>query len=152
MFSAVVVPLKKLFQESCWSKLIGMLLFQMRLITSGNLSLMILRVSEIELPRSLLSNTQRDKIRRVELHGFSDAGKVAYGAKVYIRIETDDGFSSSLVASKSRLTPLKEETVPHLELLGALLLAELITSVRNALKSLIKVDWINCWSDSQIFL
>ena len=109
-------------------------------------------VSEIELPRSLLSNTQRDKIRRVELHGFSDAGKVAYGAKVYIRIETDDGFSSSLVASKSRITPLKEETVPHLELLGALLLAELITSVRNALKSLIKVDGINCWSDSQIFL
>ena len=38
-----------------------------------------------------------------------------------------------LMASKTRVAPLKPQTVPRLELLGALLLARLMTSVKCAL-------------------
>ena len=39
-----------------------------------------------------------------------------------------------LVASKSRVAPVKELTIPRLELLAALALARLITHVKEALE------------------
>ena len=109
-------------------------------------------VSEIEFPRCLLAEIERDDIKSVELHGFSDASKIAYGANVYLRIETSNGNSSHFISSKTRIAPLKTETIPRLELLAALLLAKLITSVANALRNSIKIDNIFGWCDSQIVL
>ncbi|XP_065091044.1 uncharacterized protein LOC135712003 [Ochlerotatus camptorhynchus] len=63
----------------------------------------------------------------IELHGFSDASMRAYGAVVYIRSITAEGtIEVNLVASKSRVAPLKPVTIPRLELCDAKLLAELV--------------------------
>ena len=153
LISAVILPLKILFQEVClmkvdWdSPLPNEINDRWRTIIED-----INLVSEIEFPRCLLPGDKSDEIKSVELHGFSDASKIAYGAKVYLRIETTNGISTHLIASKTRIAPLKTETIPRLELLAALLLARLITSVSNALQNSIKIDKVVCWSDSQIVL
>ena len=71
-----------------------------------------------------------------ELHGFSDASSKAYAAVVYLRSVHQNGkIEVSLVASKTRVAPIKRQSIPRLELLGATILACLVNShqswVRN---------------------
>ena len=69
---------------------------------------------------------------KVELHGFSDASKVAIAAVVYWRAVYEAGHVEvRLVVSKTKVAPLKTQTIPCLELLGATILARLFTTVRN---------------------
>lgn len=57
--------------------------------------------------------------RNVSLHGFADASTLAYGAVLYVRVETSDRIECTLVAAKSRVAPLKTITIPRLELCAA---------------------------------
>ena len=69
-----------------------------------------------------------------ELHGFADASAKAYGAVVYIRSTySDHPPLLSLVLSKTRVAKLKPTTIPRLELSGALLLTEILGTVKAAL-------------------
>ncbi|XP_065195785.1 uncharacterized protein LOC135827185 [Sycon ciliatum] len=75
----------------------------------------------------------------------------AYAAAIYIVFTTEVGTSVQLVAAKTRVAPLKQQTIPRLELLSALVLARLMASVSSTLAEL-KIDQILCWSDSQVAL
>ena len=46
------------------------------------------------------------------LVGFGDASKDAYAANVYLARQTEDGNETSLVAPKTRVTPIKKITIP----------------------------------------
>ncbi|XP_044313278.1 uncharacterized protein LOC123037280 [Drosophila rhopaloa] len=71
----------------------------------------------------------------IELHGFSDASTKAYAAVVYSRVTNDDGsISVSIVAAKTRVAPLKQQSLPRVELCAALLLSQLIRSITSALR------------------
>ena len=59
------------------------------------------------------------------LQGFCDAALKAYAAVVYLWIQTVAGCVVRLVASKSRVAPVRTQTIPRLKLLSALLLAKL---------------------------
>ncbi|XP_074653602.1 uncharacterized protein LOC141907759 [Tubulanus polymorphus] len=83
-----------------------------------------------------------------EIHAFGDSSKEAYGSVVYLRNLTD----TSLVMAKTRVAPVKELTIPQLELLAALTAARLITYVYRALASKINISKTILWSDSQIVL
>ena len=88
-----------------------------------------------------------------ELHGFSDASNRGYGACVYVRsIYKSQKVTVKLLTSKSRVAPLKTETIARLELLGNLLLSRLSKSVKNAFNNQIKFDKKLLWTDSQITL
>uniref|UniRef100_A0A1X7VT18 Reverse transcriptase domain-containing protein n=1 Tax=Amphimedon queenslandica TaxID=400682 RepID=A0A1X7VT18_AMPQE len=65
---------------------------------------------------------------RLRLVGFCDASTKAYAAVVYL---VNERSKSVIIAAKTRVSPLQTQTVPQLELLGALILAKLITSVRE---------------------
>ena len=70
---------------------------------------------------------------------------------VYIRAEYANGLTSvTLVAAKSRVAPLKKESIPRLELCGSLLLAKLLDSVRTALG--IDIGQTHAWTDSTVVL
>ena len=70
----------------------------------------------------------RDPVEKYYLHDFSDASNPAYAAVVYIKAVRKYGnISATFVASKSRKVPLnKSIIIPRLELLGNLILSNLI--------------------------
>lgn len=86
----------------------------------------------------------------VEIHGFCDASGLAYGAVVYLVDVVSR--KSVVVASKSRVAPLKETSIPRLELLGALVLSVLVCRVKEAIQEVVSVDKLVCWTDSMIVL
>ena len=63
------------------------------------------------------------------LEGFYVASSLAYGAIVYLRIETPMDIAVHFVIAKTQVAPLHNTTIPRLELLAALLLARLLTAV-----------------------
>ncbi|XP_062556876.1 uncharacterized protein LOC134221705 [Armigeres subalbatus] len=72
----------------------------------------------------------------VELHCFSDASEKAYGACLYVRSTDADGrVKVRLLSSKSKVAPLKCQTIPRLELCGAVLAAQLYEKVRTSIKT-----------------
>ena len=89
------------------------------------------RIEEWHQQVEILENVQvpmclRDTKEVINIRGFVvtfiDASLQAYGTVVYLRCVCNDGtFSSRLIASKSKVAPLKPMTVPQLELMGAVL-------------------------------
>ncbi|GFV26017.1 integrase catalytic domain-containing protein [Trichonephila clavipes] len=66
-----------------------------------------------------------------ELHGFSDASQSAYGAVVYCKsITSDKKMLVHLIASKSRVAPTKQTTIPRFDICAAVLLAKLVYRVQ----------------------
>ena len=91
---------------------------------------------------------QKTKVKSAVLHGFGDASKGAYCAVVYLCIESEDKYRTSLVAAKTRVAPSTPMTIPRLELLAALILARLVSAVREALTKVIHIEEVSCWTDS----
>lgn len=104
---------------------------------------------KLEIPRNVI--TQYPAIN-IELHGFSDASEAAYGCCVYIKHTDIHGqhFSQPLCA-KSRVAPVKQISLPRLELCGALLLAQLQKRVSQSLDHLVISDTF-LWTDSKLVL
>ena len=153
LLSPIVVPLKLIFQDLCKQKVDwDSPLPQETLSKWEKIASDVKLTGPISVSRSV-NDMKSDEIESIELHGFGDASNVAFGAVVYIRSVKKSGeVSINLIASKTRLAPLKSDTIPRLELMAALLLARLMTSVREALQSTIKIDKVVCWLDSQIVL
>lgn len=104
-------------------------------------------VSVIQIPRSLAHSLSQP----IELHGFCDASNSAYAAVVYSRIlQIDDTYTITLLAAKSKVSPIKQVTLPRLELCGAQLLSKLIHKVMKDLK--ISNVQSFAWCDSSIVL
>ena len=89
----------------------------------------------------------------IQLHGFSDASKAAFAAVLYLRSAYEDGHVElRLVASKGRVAPIKGQSIPRLELLGATVLARLVDTVLQCLRSEFKEIKSFNWTDSMAVL
>ena len=87
---------------------------------------------KIIIPRCYFGNVT-GKPLKIELFGFCDSSELAYAAVVYAKIKVNEHAQTSLVMSKSRIVPLAKLTIPRLEFLSALMLAQLITTVKTSL-------------------
>ena len=104
-------------------------------------------LDRISFDRKLFVNNYCD----VQLHGFCDASKAGYKACLYARSRNENGITiSKLICAKSRVAPLKNITIPRLELCGAILLARLFNETHNTLN--IIINKVVFWCDSTIVL
>ncbi len=107
------------------------------------------KVHDVDIPRCLVS--KGSEIKKVQLHGFLDASIQAYAAVVYLRIEYVCGkVEIKFLASKSKVSPIKSQSIPRLELLGACLLAKLVNTLSEILKEELGQQRIDryYWTDS----
>lgn len=86
------------------------------------------------------------------LHGFGDASKRAYCAVIYLVIIVNDKTFVKLIASKTRVAPIKELTIPRLELMAARILAQLMHAVKKALEFEYTFKGTRFWTDSKTVL
>ncbi|XP_055605703.1 uncharacterized protein LOC129753877 [Uranotaenia lowii] len=124
------------------------------------LRLELCQINNMRIPR----RTTIDDPITLDLHGFSDTSKYAYGCCVYLRSGSAAGsVEVRLLCGKSRVAPLKElnrkekenadtteMTIPRLELCAALLLSEQVQKVRETLE--IGIENVILRSDSKIVL
>ncbi|XP_058810958.1 uncharacterized protein LOC131675834 [Topomyia yanbarensis] len=86
----------------------------------------------------------------VEIHCFSAASEKAFGACLYLRSQNSrKEVLVRLLTSKSKVSPLKCQTIPRLELCGALLAAQLYEKVQDSIKMKLKTYF---WTDSTCVL
>ena len=152
LLAPVIVPMKVVFQQLCVSKC-G---WDSPLNDTSSHKFLdwiheLRKVSHIVSTRCYFQNLCGNVIVRY-LHGFSDASIIAFASCTYLVIVTDQGLHSSLVAPKTHVAPIDQESVPHLELLSAGLLAGLIVTVEEAFKPILQIDKRLCWSDSTTML
>ena len=105
-------------------------------------------LANFKLPRQIkLSKTQS-----CQIIGFCDASIRGYASVIYFRVEEDDNISVSLICAKSRVAPIKTQTLARLELLGAVLLSDLIQYVVSTYEGKINFTNIYAFCDSQVVL
>ncbi|GFU73608.1 integrase catalytic domain-containing protein [Trichonephila clavipes] len=89
-------------------------------------------LASIKIPRYL--NLSSNGIKRLTLHVFCDASKKAYAACVFLRVEYEENVFVKLIQAKARVAPLKDISIPRLELLACVWepdLRLLVKEIRN---------------------
>ena len=98
------------------------------------------KLSDIKIPRSEITKGA------VTLHAFSDASKQAYGAVIYAVQNNKIQF----VASKSKLAPQKELSIPKLELTALLLSSRLVNYCEKTYSDEWEIQEIHMHTDSLV--
>jgi hypothetical protein len=130
--SPVIISAKMMMQEVWkadigWDELVTGTLLKEWLDFQTNLN----QLSLINIPRCILPKAPLS----IHLAGFCDASEKAHGAVVYTYAYFNNSSSViSIITSKTRVAPVKHISLPRRELCSALLLAELMSSVPQALK------------------
>lgn len=86
-------------------------------------------ITDIEIPRCyslILSDSEN-----IQLHTFVDAGEYAYCAVSYLVVQLGDRVTVTLVASKSKVAPLKPLSIPRMELQAALIGVRLSNKIQQ---------------------
>lgn len=104
-------------------------------------------LNQVQINRHVIG---KNSTTQIQLHGYCDASKDAYAACIYVRsIDGESNIHVNLLCAKTKVAPLKSQTIPRLELCSALLLSRLLKSVQES----ITIDFSYfLWSDSQIVL
>ncbi|XP_029163408.1 uncharacterized protein LOC114934860 [Nylanderia fulva] len=104
-------------------------------------------LDDIRITRWLNTGTDHSQL---QLHGFADASERGYAAVVYIRNAATEKTSINLLMAKSKVAPVKQVSLPRLELCAAALLTTLMLHVRSTLG--LTTTPVHLWSDSKVTL
>ena len=104
----------------------------------------------ISVPRCLHEGTKAPD--KCSLHGFADASLKAYCAVIYFVSQADGRIHVEMLTSKTRVSPLKRQTIPRMELMAGRVLAQLMHTVKAALQNNIVVTETHLWLDSKTAL
>ena len=104
------------------------------------------KLEQFVVPRCL-KPLLSSKIALTQLHYFSDASNKGYGIVVYIRFLYESGeIHSQLVLSRARVSPIKQVTIPRMELAAATTAVKMNKKLREELT--INVNSTFYWTDS----
>ena len=106
-------------------------------------------LSEFKVERCLKPSGFKE-IQRTELHHFSDASQSGYGTVSYLRLISDNKIHCCLVMGKARVAPLKQVTIPRLELTAATVAVRTDRMLRRELELPISDSYF--WTDSMAVL
>ena len=144
LISPFIIKLKVLFQALCAESVKWDEPLQDKALEQWNCFVSEARAfSQLSVPRCyFLSNTVPTQ---VELHGLSDASEQAFVAAIYLRaIYRDGSITTRLVTSKARVAPMKKQSIPRLELLGALILSRLANTVMKSMaRNIVTFYWVD---------
>ncbi|XP_074029084.1 uncharacterized protein [Leptinotarsa decemlineata] len=109
-------------------------------------------IEKLSISRCYIDNFLMWETCNVQLHIFVDASESASAVAAYLRIFNEDKEDTkcSLVGSKTRVAPIKLQTMPRLELDGALMGARFAKTIKSHLS--IDIHETIYWSDSKIVL
>lgn len=102
-------------------------------------------INTISIPRYIL--TDSSNLNQIQLHCFSDASK---DAAIYVRVASNNGVTTRLLCSRSRVSPIKIVIISRLELCAALALTKLMAKILKAIN--LDVKDVYYWTDSSIVL
>lgn len=107
-------------------------------------------LSRLQVPRCLQPVKRLEVPVKAQLHHFCDASEAGYGSVSYLRFSNDETVHCALVMSKNRLAPIKQQTIPRLELCAAVVAA----NVDKKLTQCLDFELLDSvfWTDSMIVL
>ena len=149
LLSPFIVRLKCLFQAVCVEGLGWDDPLEGKILDEWNRAIGELEcLNTVRIPRCYFDPQSHPT--EIQIHAFSDASNTAYAAVVYTRSSYENGnVQVRLLASKSRIAPIKKQSIPRLELLGAVILARLVDTLRE---SILGHGRIFYWVDSTTVL
>ena len=118
-------------------------------------------LAKIKIPHCYKSNIAKSSqtsqsdtkkcVKEIQLHNFSDASEIGYGAASYIQTEFTNGqVMFALVFGKSRIAPLRKVSIPRLELQVAVLSVQFSELVQREID--MSFSKIYYWTDSEVVL
>ena len=107
------------------------------------------KIKQISMSR-FIYGAFKEQICNIELHCFCDSSLQAYSSVIYIRVITNLDVKVNLICSKTKVSPMKEVTIPRLEHMSCALLTKLLQSVLKGLS--LNTAGIYCWSNSMTAL
>ena len=139
ILSPAIVPFNVMFQQLCnerrdWDEKLPAELFAnfQQWISKAT------KVLNIEIERCYTKNKE---IKEILLVGFCDASKTGYEGCTYLCTKyTDESRSIKYIPAKTRIAPLANQSIPRLELLGALILSRLMNTVKRALQKFTTIN------------
>jgi hypothetical protein len=149
--SPFILPAKRIFQELCRQKIGWDDALHENEQTQWIKWLKDLpKIEHFKIDRCMKS-LECTNIVLCQLHHFADACLTGYGVVSYIRLVDSDGHvHCSLVMGKCRLSPLKQMTIPRLELAAATLAVKVDKIIRQ--ETDIHVHDSLFWTDSMLVL
>ena len=140
LFSCILINLKLLLQEAHKLKIGWDENLPNDLILAWkNVSIVLQSYKSIHIPRYIPIHS-----KIFEIHGFCDASTKAIAACIYLRlIHQNNTYSVQLLCSKTNLAPIKQLSIPRLELIGCLLLSRLIHSVSKFCQNIPIILWLD---------
>ena len=96
-------------------------------------------VTNIKVDRCVYKSLEEETLA-VFSHVIGEASKKADCAALYLVMHQPSGTHSKLLTSKTRVPPLKEESVPRHELASAKILAQLASTVEQAFRPQLNLE------------
>ncbi|WP_204107600.1 hypothetical protein, partial [Streptococcus dysgalactiae] len=151
LIAPLCLPAKQLLQKLCKAKLGWDQPLPSEDLASWNKWVtFMLQLGEMRIERSIRKNDEPEG-GEMEMHVFTDASELGYGAVVYARCVPKSGDPYSvLLFSKSRVAPMKTVTIPRLELAAAVLGVRLSEAVKKGMPGVFRKTYF--WTDSMIVL
>ena len=107
----------------------------------------IMHVNEYYLKRRYFRCLKKE-VCDTELHIFPDSSEKAYGVVSFLRVGLPDNANVQQIIAKSRVAPLKKQTIPRLELMAAALASKMYENKFEVIGGYIQVDQVYFWCDS----
>ena len=104
-----------------------------------------------EIPKIKISRwTGFTSKSQLQIHIFSDASEEGFCVTIYSRVKTGTEVKNTLLAAKSRVTPLKTESISRLELVACVLGVRMWSAIRQTYPTTPENTFF--WTDSEVCL